>query len=411
MRRCFLAIVVLGCGSSNELRVDLRSDFTPVIEASEVTTRIWRTEARNVLLYEETRIIPNGSALFDGLRVAVARISTASVWVDVELFDPFESTLASRSVAVRIEGNTGVTVLLTRNCAGVVCPLTDLSATQCVGGQCAQPGCSPERPDLCPDPVCANNSACPMGAACAESVCVDGVCLLRPRDDECLGAVCHPEDGCIAGMDAGVDAGVDASTDVGVDASGDAGMDVGTDGGPDVGTDVGLDSADACSAICPGTCVAGTCQIDDPFVSTTCPAGIPCAVRCTMPGSCPDVNCGSATDCSVECDGPNTCVDVNCSRGSCTLGCNGANSCATVRCDGSQCQATCDGTGACAQLLCSGDCQVDCAADACGVIDCRAACRCEAMCSGGVCSPAAMCPPGCQDGTQCRDMAGCDMCP
>lgn len=212
---------------------------------------------------------------FDGIRVAIGdRTETVAAYVDrsygratrVTELDLTSSESALMTVAlldgtsvVQMQprrvvplatGVTVVTVLITRDCEGVMCPgAGDAAAIACVGGRCINPACTPETPDLCP--ACEGTCA-PSAVACVDTTCrPEGVCFDAPDDTLCEeGEFCAAEDGCIPGVivptdGGGIDAGRDAGIDGGeVDAGDiDAGdLDAGEDidaGPPDTGTDAG----------------------------------------------------------------------------------------------------------------------------------------------------------------------------
>lgn len=127
-------------------------------------------------------------ARFDGLRNEL-------VQVEVSLTQDGE-VVVSRLVRVEIDGTTGVTVLVTRDCRSVTCD--DAVATTCLGGQCVDPRCVEETPELCRDDACSDASDCPTPAACARAVCERVACTVETIPDACpRGQVCDPERGCV----------------------------------------------------------------------------------------------------------------------------------------------------------------------------------------------------------------------
>jgi hypothetical protein len=108
------------------------------------------------------------------------------------------------SFALRDRELRVITVLLTRDCAGVSCPLEGDDATQaaCLAGRCVEEGCTEETPELCVDPECASASDCgaPPVGACAASECTpSGACveLLDHAMCEDPGEVCSAAAGCV----------------------------------------------------------------------------------------------------------------------------------------------------------------------------------------------------------------------
>ena len=133
--------------------------------------------------------------------VEVARfedVSSGLVRFDVQLVRDGEVVI-ERQVTADVRGRTGVTVLVTRDCRFVACPVDggDPVATTCVGGRCVDPGCTDETPELCAT-VCEDSTACPAFDACAEAVCQGVACVAEPRPGACpAGMVCDPERGCV----------------------------------------------------------------------------------------------------------------------------------------------------------------------------------------------------------------------
>ena len=251
-----LCLMVAGCDAGPiSLIVDLKTDLVAGAEFVVVRTEIDGELAadRRVML---------GDDYLGGTRVAERTgLSPGIRDVRVSLLDEAGAVVVSRQVLVQQDVSYGLTVLLTRDCADVVCPGPGDpgDATVCVAGSCTNPGCSDLDRSLCPSAECSASSECPPVDACAESVCDDGVCLARPLSGSCMpDEFCRPESGCevVPGNDAGApmpDAGVDAGFDAGLDAGTDAGADAGFDGGFDAGGPPGF-LADELSAGGAHTC-------------------------------------------------------------------------------------------------------------------------------------------------------------
>ena len=396
-----LALGTLACGSSSaRLRVDLRTDWVPGLEFHAVDVRIFEDADQTRLVTETRTTVDLDSPAFDGLRVADARVSRGTRYVFVRLLDATDGEVASRLVIAEVRGATGVTALITRNCLGVVCPRDDASATECLGGECVRPECSPENPDACPPPDC-DATECPTGPACTAAECLSGACVLRTRRATCAaGEVCDPIEGCVP-VGGGMDASIDATTDAELDA------------GMDVGTDVGTDAGASCSDLCPGTCVDATCVVSNPL-TFTCPPGLECEVECMFPGACSGVvQCGASNPrCDIRCSGSGSCVAIDCAAERCDITCDGSTACSDIVCGASdRCNIDCTGLPSCSgSIECGpGRCDISCSGLSCsGSIDCDSSCACDVTCS--TCS--ATCRSPCQAGNQCdRDLPGCDTCP
>ena len=163
---------------------------------------------------------------------------------------------------------------------------------------------------------------------------------------------------------------------------------------------------DAAPFVCPGSCdrcegnlCVVECDSADDCGEVTCPADLPCQVRCTGFASCPDpVDCDDASACDVLCLGEQSCAGgVECAEdGGCSVSCDGEDSClgAITSGDGAT-QVSCDGPDSCG-----------------GGVDCTGACSCDVDCGGlGSCQVPAACPNNCGDGDGCRNNTGnCDRC-
>lgn len=206
-----MVVLALGaCGSeSTSIRVDLRTDFVPGIEFTDVRTTV-------VDVSETTRLSRDDDA-FEPTRVATLDdVPRGNQIVAVELLDASGELVAERAVRVRLREDLGVTVLITRDCRGVMCPGAgdDPNALTCLGGRCVPLDCTDGTSPECPDPECESAAECVDGSACSSAQCLDGACVYR-RDDAMCDAeqYCEPERGCLDVPDL-PDAGmVDASMD------------------------------------------------------------------------------------------------------------------------------------------------------------------------------------------------------
>lgn len=135
-----------------------------------------------------------------------------------------------RVLVTTADGARSVTVLVTSECDGVVCPGSgDPALTACLAGRCVDPRCGPEATEFCPAPVCATDDECVTGGpACVRGLCLSGVCASFADDERCAGGACDRDLGCTGEV---VDAGPE---DAGPrDAGSDAGL-------PDAGVDAGV---------------------------------------------------------------------------------------------------------------------------------------------------------------------------
>ncbi len=229
-----LLVGFLGFGAGCEgeggitLLVELKTDLVPGTEFAAVRTEVAAAaEPTNTLSAREVDVAL-GRDLTAGRRVAeLDRLEPGTYVVRVTLVDIGGSEVLRRDVVVTATGTTGFTVLMTRDCVDVRCPMVggDPALMACVGGRCVEPRCTPEAPEYCPVPECTAASECsdPV-SSCAEPVCEDGTCLVRTETAVCAaGEYCDPTAGCrgapgdggptdAAPMDAGPG---DASADAG----------------------------------------------------------------------------------------------------------------------------------------------------------------------------------------------------
>lgn len=192
MRPWFVALLALSaCGSDPRLRVDLRTDYVPRLEFVTVRTDIYADVDRSELELRAEFELSDAQSAFEGVRIADARVGSGIKTLVVSLLERTGATLAERVIVVDVRGDTGVTALLTRNCEGVACPASIAAATQCLGGQCVTPDCTPETPENCPEPVCTTADECPTGSSCTTHVRCR--CMHVDANDGVRGPALRPE--------------------------------------------------------------------------------------------------------------------------------------------------------------------------------------------------------------------------
>lgn len=188
------SMLLFGCDSGHELRVDLRTDFVPGAEFNGVEIDVERLDGpdRRLGMYNAFR----DAAMVDGVRVADFRdLSSGDYTVRVYLRDSTGAAILERRVELRLEGDYSVTVVGTRDCANLACG----DEQTCVAGRCVDPACTPENPDACPAGGCTTDAECPAPAAmCAAARCVVGACFSVEADDSMCGVdqFCAPDTGC-----------------------------------------------------------------------------------------------------------------------------------------------------------------------------------------------------------------------
>jgi hypothetical protein len=225
-----VAVAASGCAAPTGLTVDVRTDYQPSVDFSAVQTEV--SAHPFVSPAPDGSITSHPAALGDyarGVRVDERPAIASGDWyVRVTLLASSGARVAQRTVAVHVTGRRSLTVVLARSCASVTCPSTDPALTECSGGVCVSPRCSPENPLACPTPACTSDGECAAPGPCARATCASGVCLAVPDDARCMGGTCGGDFVCHAGP---ADAGpADASA---IDAAAT----------PDAGSDAGIDAA------------------------------------------------------------------------------------------------------------------------------------------------------------------------
>jgi len=167
-----LLLFLTACTGPGEIVVDLRTDLVPGIEVTGVETSL--DDGPPVAH------VPNAEGDYlRGVRIAsFASVEPGTHRLEVRLVRGTDEVVV-RPVTVRVEGTTGVTVVITRDCQGVTCPAAAGNPMEvaCLGGMCVDPSCTPETPEACPVPACTVDADCPVSELCTTSACVEGVCL------------------------------------------------------------------------------------------------------------------------------------------------------------------------------------------------------------------------------------------
>lgn len=344
-----ILLLTLGCGGDGamEVRVDVRTDWVPVAEFAEIEVSI--DGSSETIIYD---------AAFDddfltGVRVATLEdVKAGPVAVRARILAADGRRLVQRVVAAEVTSSTTLTLVFTRSCAAVTCPDGDPSATECVGGRCVSPECSPENPEACGDGGCETDSDCgdaPVG--CARTLCTAGECFVGSDFSACAtGEFCHPELGCQprpvesdGGMST-VDGGppMDGSTPV---DGGSGPIDMGPPEECGMPCDTGNECETGIYECSTGEAICVRDRLLDPGTTCRSSAG-ECDVAETCDGespACPmDTFRSTGTSCSAGfCDGLGTCSDT------CTPGadCSTGNPCETGTIDCSGGTPSCERSG------------------------------------------------------------------
>ncbi|MFK7998615.1 MAG: glycine-rich protein [Polyangiales bacterium] len=327
----FLGFMVLlaACSSADPtfLSVDLRTDYLPGIEVAEVDIAVFRVDTATGP--SALRTIETNADLLMGIRAATFdNVASGEYRVRAILRDPAGTEVARRDAVLSI-GNepTIVTVVITRDCQPVVCPGDggDPSFTECLGGRCVPPDCTPETPERC-GVACGSDSECSVESDCAASRCIEGTCFSAPAPNACMPEeYCDAELGCIPGVCRdGMEGAVcrPATSDCDAPELCDENLQCPEDVNVAPGTPCSDFNFCSDGAVCGPCDEGGSCDTGNPCeVGTTdCSSGSPVCVASVAPAG---VVCrATATPCDEPelCDGvttlcpPNEAPTADCSR-------------------------------------------------------------------------------------------------
>ncbi|MAQ16104.1 MAG: hypothetical protein CMN30_15105 [Sandaracinus sp.] len=416
--------------ASFDVRVDVRTDYRPGRDfVGTKTTIVPMAGDAGTDVEAEERLGTEGDFLA-GERIAnFSGLGPGIHLVSVSLIGSGGEVVSSRRVSADVRGSSTVTVVITQSCRDQVCPAEgdDDSLTECAGGRCVDPRCSPEAPELCGD-RCESDGECPAASACTRGVCTDGTCLVAPDDDSCGAArICDLEDGCVS-ID-GSCAPRESLCDDGVDEDCDGVTDCAD---PDC---AGASCDDGVFCNGPDHCEAGRCAAHEgSSCERLCDEGGRRCVDCNDDGNCGAPVEGAWGPCEAaidDCSGQGvrrrevrvpTCVDGGCTEVTTTQ----TEACPVPRPEGSACGGdgrVCCG-GACSRLDSNdhcGACRVSCASigTTCaptgtggfGCVGCTTDAACRSILNGAATCYGASGPAWCRcqcpiDGTICDD-GGC----
>jgi hypothetical protein len=185
-----------------ELFVDLKTDFVPGVEFTSVQTERFehlpQVEDRASQGDARVRHVGGGDFVGRGIRIAELRGLEPGVHhLRIRLLDARERAVVQRLATITLRESSVFTVVVTRDCRGVTCPLDDLALTECLGARCVDPRCTAETPEYCGSPACAEAADCAGGSVCTAASCEAGACLSIPAEDACQpNEWCDPEVGC-----------------------------------------------------------------------------------------------------------------------------------------------------------------------------------------------------------------------
>ncbi|MCZ7680266.1 MAG: hypothetical protein M5U28_16465 [Sandaracinaceae bacterium] len=203
-RWCCLALVALAACDGGELAifVDVRTDYVPGVEFAEVRHELSspRLDASSGVRTSVTSRASRGDDFIRGRRTGSLPIEGPGTYLLVTtLHAESGAVVASRATQVLVNEGRIVTVVISRNCQGVVCPGPGdpAGAFACHGGRCVPPTCTPEMPESCGGAQCGTDADCGARALCAEGLCLEGTCFSAPREGACPDRhYCDPDRGC-----------------------------------------------------------------------------------------------------------------------------------------------------------------------------------------------------------------------
>jgi hypothetical protein len=343
------------------LSVDLRTDYVPGREIGDIVTEVAPdgSGAQSV-----NHPISSGEKQFvEGTRIAdFGDLPSGNISVKVKVLSPDGSQLVERVARLSISGDYALTMVISRNCEGIVCPEPggDTFASTCDRGKCVRPECTVVTTKFCAPPECSKDDDCKTDVACVEPHCTLGTCLFLPNDSKCKpGQTCDVARGCFP-PDTG-SCTASSSTELNCGDGVDDDCDGKTDCADADCAGKTCEDGDKCTE--GDTCTDGACK---PGTKKSCDDGNPC----TLDGECADGSCPTPT--------PNPCDDMNpCTTDSCDMAtgcahvnntepcndgtfCNGADTCKDGTCSvhaGNPCGKVCDeASSACVGCIVDRDC-------------------------------------------------------
>lgn len=202
-----LLLPLSACSQATGLAIDLRTDFRPGVDFATVQTEV--AQAPFASPSPDGSVASHAASVVDyarGQRVDErATLPPGDYYVRVTLLAASGARVAQRAVSLHLASRYVLTVVLARSCTGVVCPTAAApTLTECSGGTCVSPRCSPQTPEACPVPDCVADGDCVARGPCARASCASGVCLFAADDALCpSGGTCGGDYRCTASPDAG----------------------------------------------------------------------------------------------------------------------------------------------------------------------------------------------------------------
>jgi hypothetical protein len=411
--RFLLALGLLfsvGCGDAQVgLTVDLITDWRAGLDFTTVETSLSREADGSGEIRQETFTTTGTEDFVSGVRVAeLTEVGGGRLFVRVALRDAASRVIATRSLELSLERSFAATVLITRSCRDVECPAPmgapDLS--ECQGGSCVDPRCSPSTPEFCPPPECESDGECiaALDWCSGDRICADGYCFCRdiaPPEDTGPADTAPPDTtpppDCTVDSDCGSPTYGAWSACTGFTST--------------CAESGGMHSRDVTTPTCGADGTCGTAMSTESEACTRDTDGTGCddGNPCTVSDVCSGASCSGGT--------PRNCSDGNpCTADSCNTSSGCVN---TPMAEHSVCGASyqrCCG-GSCVDTRSSeahcGGCGINCAAGFnCVNYSGRTVCECTAntQCPGGadhICSPTYDYHCGCRTSAVCPGPMTC----
>jgi hypothetical protein len=195
---CMASVACSATELGNELVVELKTDFVPEYEFHSIRTVITpELEVDQPPIVTETAASRSHPYL-TGVRIGeYQQLTLSQVTVQVSLLNQAGKVVVARPTRVTLTKRFGLTVLITRDCQDVQCPLPDgdPNLTACLGGQCVDPLCHPGAPEYCGSEFqsagCYLASDCISVHACVRAQCLQKQCEFTPDD-----VLCGPSQTC-----------------------------------------------------------------------------------------------------------------------------------------------------------------------------------------------------------------------
>jgi hypothetical protein len=195
---------LVACGGDGTLVVQVRTDLLPVTDFASVELVVTASAGSLERTFE--RAAREDRAWGAGVRLGETTLPPGSYRARVVLVAASGDTIMERPLSFELRNGElrVITVLLTRDCEGVECPLAgdDASQAACLAGRCVDAGCSEETPELCGEPECSSAAECAAApiASCAATECTaSGACVEILDHASCMdpGSVCSAAAGCV----------------------------------------------------------------------------------------------------------------------------------------------------------------------------------------------------------------------